>query len=197
MKRARELGRLYNALSAMTTTALNTNDLLRSQIVMAVSALDHFVHEIVREEMVAIYEGNRPIVPGFSNFSVSLAEAKAGIPAPSSDWVDAAIREKHSYRSFQHPDRIADAIRFIYEDPLWPALESRIGVPAKEIKERLKLIVERRNKIAHEADLDPSFPGSRWPISYRDASSATDFIEQLVEEMNEEISSVYVQGTSY
>lgn len=185
--RARELGELYNSLKAITTPALNTKDLLRSQIVMAVSALDHFVHEVVREGMVEIYEGTRPLVAGFSNFSVSLAEAKASIPASSSVWVDAAIRQSHGYLSFQHPDKIADAIRLIHEPPLWPAIEVRLGVPAKDIKEHLKLIVERRNKIAHEADIDPSFPGQRWPISYRDASSAIEFLKQLVEAINDEI----------
>ena len=185
--RARELGQLYNALSAITTPALNTNDLIRSQIVMAVSALDHFIHETVRQNMVAIYEGTRPNVPGFSKFSVSLADAKASIPASSSVWVDNAIRQNHSYLSFQHPDKIADAIRLIYEAPLWPAIEVRLGAPARDIKEQLKLIVDRRNKISHEADIDPSFPGARWPISYRDSTFATDFIEKLVEAINEEI----------
>ena len=185
--RARELGQLYNSITAITTSVLNINDLLRAQIVMAVSALDHFVHEVVRAEMVAIYEKTRPLVPGFSKFSVSLAEAMASIPGPSSLWVDSVIRETHSYLSFQHPDKIADAIRLIYEPPLWQSVENRLGIPAKDIKEQLKLIVERRNKIAHEADIDPSFPGTRWPISYRDASSVTDFIEQLVEAINSEI----------
>lgn len=185
--RARELGQLYNVLAVITTPALSAEDLLRAQIVMAVSALDHFVHEVVRQGMVAIYEGTRPLVPGFTKFQVSLAEAKASIPTSSSQWVDAAIRQSHSYQSFQHPDKIADAIRLIHEDPLWPALEIRLRVPAKDIREHLKLIVERRNKIAHEADIDPSFPGARWPISYHDASSATDFLERFVEAIHEEL----------
>ena len=185
--RARELGQLYNSITAITTPALNINDLLRSQIVMAVSALDHFVHEVVRQGIVAIFEGTRPIVPGFSNFSVSLAEAMASISNSSSAWVDYSIRQSHSYLSFQHPDKIADAIRLIHEPPLWQSIETRIGMPGKDIKEQLKLIVGRRNKIAHEADIDPSYPGIRWPISYHDASYATDFIEQVVIAINAEI----------
>jgi hypothetical protein len=185
--RARELGQLYRALSAITTEALRAEDLLRSQIVIAVSALDHFVHEIVRQEMVAIYEGSRPTVPGFDKFQVSLAEAKASIPTSSSQWVNEAIRQSHSYLAFQHPDKIADAIRLIHDAPLWPALETRLVIPAKDIKERLKLVVDRRNKIAHEADIDPSYPGARWPISYLDATSATDFLEKIVEAIHDEV----------
>ena len=187
ISRARELGQLYSALSAITTEALSTDDLLRSQMVMSVSAVDHYIHEVVRQGMVAIYEGTRPPVPGFSKFQVSLLEAKSYVPVSSSNWVDIAIRQSHSFLSFQHPDKLADAIRLIHPGPIWPAMENRIGVPAKDLKEHLKLIVERRNKIAHEADIDPSYPGMRWPITKHDASAATDFLVSLVEALNQEV----------
>ena len=187
ISRARELGQLYSALSAITTQALSTDDLLRSQMVMSVSAMDHYIHEVVRQGMVAIYEGTRPPVPGFSRFQVSLLEAKSSVPASSSNWVDVAIRQSHSFLSFQHPDKLAEALRLIHPDPIWPALENRIGIPAKDLKEHLKLIVDRRNKIAHEADIDPSYPGLRWPITKHDTSVATDFLVSLVEALNAEV----------
>jgi len=80
ISQARELGHLYKALSAIITPALNVDDLLRSQIVMSVSALDYFIHEVVRQSMLAIYDGTRNAVPGFSRFQVPLVEAKSGIP---------------------------------------------------------------------------------------------------------------------
>ncbi len=187
VSRARELGQLYSALSAITTQALSTDDLLRSQMVMSVSAMDHYIHEVVRQGMLAIYDGARPSVPGFSKFQVSLFEAKSSVPASSSNWVDIAIRQSHSFQSFQHPDKLAEAIRLIHSDPIWPALENRIGIPAKDLKEHLKLIIDRRNKIAHEADIDPSYPGMRWPITKHDASVATDFLVSLVEALNAEV----------
>ena len=48
-----------------------------------------------------------------------------------------------------------------------------------EVKAHLILIVDRRNKIAHEADLDPTYPGTRWPISIVDTTNAVDFIEKI------------------
>jgi hypothetical protein len=184
---ARELGQLYQSLSAIITPALNVDDLLRSQIVMSVSALDYFIHEVVRQGMLEIYEGTRPAVPGFSKFQVPLIDAKSSVPSSSSEWVDAAIRQSHSFLSFQQPDKIADAIRLIYQPALWPALEISLARPAADLKEQLKLIVDRRNKIAHEADANPSYPGVRWPISYQDVTSATDFIEKIVNAINDEI----------
>ena len=43
--------------------------------------------------------------------------------------------------------------------------------------------MDRRNKIAHEADMDPSFPGQRWPIVKRDVEDSIQFVEQLVNGM--------------
>ena len=48
IERVQSLGGLYNVLSQQATAALDLTDLLRSQIVMVVSALDHYVHEITR-----------------------------------------------------------------------------------------------------------------------------------------------------
>lgn len=43
------------------------------------------------------------------------------------------------------------------------------------------LVVDRRNKIAHEADIDPSFPGKRWPIDDVLVDDAISFIENIAE----------------
>ena len=51
----------------------------------------------------------------------------------------------------------------------------------QDVRRQLNLIVDRRNKIAHEADSDPTFPGSRWPIDEALVDEAVDFIEQVVE----------------
>ena len=177
---ARELGGLYKALRSITTSVLSTDDILRSQIVMSVSALDHYVHEVVRQGILSIFKGDRPVVSGFKKFEVPLLQAKTSITSESDAWLDVLIRHRHSFMSFQHPDKIADAIRLIHSEPLWPALEAHLGVKQRDLKEGLKIIIDRRNKIAHESDVDPSYPGSRWPITYDDATHATDFIEELV-----------------
>ena len=43
----------------------------------------------------------------------------------------------------------------------------------------LALIVDRRNKIAHEADMDPTSPGSRWPIDELLVQDVIDGLEQI------------------
>ena len=50
----------------------------------------------------------------------------------------------------------------------------------KAVKAQLIAIVDRRNKIAHEADMDPTNPGERWPISNVLVHDAFDYIESVV-----------------
>ena len=182
MERVRAIGGLYEALRQLTTPAVDATDLLRTQIVMAVSALDHYIHEVTRLGMVEIYNGVRPSTHAFLRFQVTMDAALKGLHGTNgSAWLETEIREKHGYLAFQHPDRIADAVRLFSPCTLWPSVASHLGTTDQDVKNELRLIVERRNKITHEADLDPSYPGSRWPISRSDSIRAVDFIQHVCE----------------
>ena len=182
MERVRAVGGLYEALHQLTTPALDATDLLRTQIVMAVSALDHYIHEITRLGMVEIYSGLRPSTPAFLRFQITMDAALKGLRGTSgSGWLEMEIRERHGYLAFQHPDRIADAVRLFSPCTLWPSVASHLGRADQDVRNELRLIVDRRNKITHEADLDPSYPGSRWPISRSDSTRAVDFIRDVCE----------------
>jgi hypothetical protein len=95
--------------------------------------------------------------------------------------LETEIRARHSFLSFQQPDQIADAIRLFSPIELWKEVGQTLGEDPQDIKARLKLIVERRNKIAHEADIDPTFPDQRWPIRSQDTEDALGFIEKIGE----------------
>ncbi|WP_263975519.1 HEPN domain-containing protein [Leptolyngbya sp. 7M] len=104
----------------------------------------------------------------------------------NTSWLEDEIRERLGYQSFQQPDKIADAIRLISDKKLWDAVATRLGKSAKDVKQQLSAIVDRRNKIAHEADIDPTFGiGSRWYIDEALVSDAVDFIEQVVESIHD------------
>ena len=51
---------------------------------------------------------------------------------------------------------------------------------APPTKAQLCAIVDRRNKIAHAADLDPGNPGERWPIDRPLVEEVIDFIESTI-----------------
>lgn len=186
IERARHLGGLFSALSRLVTPVVDSSDLLRAQIVLAVSALDYFVHELTLYGMVDTFEGNRPATDAFLKYKVSgsvyLAPPGQAVMAFTND-----IKERHSFLSFQQPDKIADAVRTFHPQPLWRGVAARLGSDETQIKDQLRLIVERRNKIAHEADIDPSFPGARWPISLQDTLESITFIESIGQAIFDEV----------
>ena len=181
IQRTRILFGIHDVLKTQITGALDISDILRSALVMAVSALDQYVHEIVRLGILEIYRNERNITIPSLKFNVSLGSVRRCLVDPSDiSWLDSEIRERHSWQSFEHPDRIADAIRLISDMSLWETVASDLGSDTDYIKQRIKLIVDRRNKIAHEADIDPSFPNTRWPIDDQMVIETVTFIEQVV-----------------
>lgn len=185
--RVRDLIAVHNSLKAQASSVLDLSDMLRSALVLAVSALDYYIHEVVRIGMLDIHRGQRPEPPAFSGFQISLGSARAGINAGQNidSWLEDEIRQRHSYKSFQQPNAIADAVRLICDKKLWEEVSINMGRPAKDIKKQLSGIVDRRNKIAHEADIDPSYPiGDRWPIDELLVNEAVNFLEQVVESIH-------------
>ena len=236
--RVRDLIDLHNSVKAQATGALDVSDMLRAALVLAVSALDYYVHEVVTLGMLEIHRGQRSeptpsantTQSAFSRFNVSLGAARqerlaaidiaswleteieqthgyaflqqsytvaALIPAISSSvvnrlnnasWLEDEIRERLGYQSFQQPKKIAEAIRYISDKNLWDEVANKISrqAQAKDIKQQLNSIVDRRNKIAHEADIDPTFNiGNRWNIDEVLVGDAVDFIEQIVESIHQ------------
>ncbi|MBF6189487.1 MULTISPECIES: HEPN domain-containing protein [Nocardia] len=168
------------ALSAQVTAAINTDDLLRSALVQGVSAFDHFVHEEVRARMILIQQGKLPRPAGFDRFRVSLRSVAVSMSATDTTWLESEIREQHGYLSFQHPDKVADAFRYVTDVSLWQAIALQIGSSPASARRQLKLIVDRRNKIAHEADTDVTPPRTRYPINEGDVRDSLTFLGVLV-----------------
>lgn len=229
---------IHNSVQAQVTPALDLSDILRAALVLTVSALDYYIHEVVTLGMLEIYRGQRPEPPitpnssrsAFDRFEISLGGARQerlialtiadwleneiqqnesasfaensyslsdllpviqrGIAnrLNNSTWLENEIRESQSSESYQQPDKIADAIRRISDQQLWKEVGIKMGRKAKDVKDQLSSIVARRNKITHEADIDPTFGiGNRWEIDENLVNDAVTFIEQLVESIHQVI----------
>ena len=184
--KCKNLGQIYAALSVSVTNALDITDLLRAELVLAVSALDYYVHELVRLGMIECISGEREATNAFKKFGISLESVVIALNSRESvDWLENEIRVRHSFKSFQHADKIAEAVRLISNVDLWTELAAIMGQQPRDIKDRLNLIIDRRNKIAHEADMDPSYPGSRWAIDKNMVDNAVDFIVACVQTIDQ------------
>lgn len=180
ISRARTISGLAEALTRLGVV-FDVTDLHRAAIVLAVSALDHFVHDVVRIGVVKSYSNVIPATDATLAFRVPISSVLECVATPGdSTWLDSAVRNSHSFQTFQHPDKIADAIRLISPVKLWEEVGKELGMDAKAVKTHLTAIVDRRNKIAHEADMDHLGTGTRWPIDEQLVTEALDFVEKVV-----------------
>jgi hypothetical protein len=146
-----------------------------------VSALDHYIHEIVEQGMIETYENNRPRTAMFLRFNISIECVILGLSSQQNvGLLRNEIHETLSFRSFQNPDKIAEAIKLISRKNLWNEVGRSLAMNPRDVKNQLLLIIDRRNKIAHEADQNPAFPGTRWPIKAILVNDAVSFIENIV-----------------
>lgn len=194
-RRCDEIQGLHAHLTNVLTGVLSADELLRAEWVARVSALDLFVHELVLQNVVEIFQGIRPNCAGYNRIPCSTETVQRVHNA--SNLVDATlaftldIKSKLSRITFQYPNDIADGIRMFSTCELWNEIAIKRGANsstqadvAKSLKKDLSLIVERRNKIAHEGDLQPTTPRTPWPINRTDVDTAATIIENLVRDID-------------
>jgi hypothetical protein len=190
-QRCGQIQALHAHLAGHLTAGMSADELLRGEWVARGSALDLYVHEIVAQNMVKIFAGLRNSGSGFSKFSCSMDTVlrirNAMTPTDAAAAFDLEVRSQLSRKTFQFPENIAEGIRLVSGIELWNEIAVAKGATAasksalaKNLKRELSLIVERRNKIAHEGDLQPSIPRIPWPITGADVSYVAQFIEDLV-----------------
>lgn len=181
IEQVRSLISVARAIDSQTTSAISVDDVYRASLVLGVSALDHYFHEKTLVEMLAIVAGRRTATPAFARFRVSIGSMGVKFDEPVVSWIEQEVRLAHSSLTFQRADAISDAVRLFHPEPLWPKIATRLRRDTKDVKDTLDLIVDRRNRIAHEADCEPSGLELKWPISSSMVSGSIDFLDGLVE----------------
>lgn len=192
----RDLDTLYHLLKDTQRLPNDLSDLLRAEIVYAVSALDKLVHELVRIGMIQTLKGQRLKTATFEGFTLSvktmerikdttiLSSNPSFIPSSNSDlpeyWFEQEIILKHKSISYQDPKKITEGLSLIWkEEYKWQKIAVEMSVAdEKTLKRQLEVIVNRRNQIVHEADMDIVL-GVRTGIDANDVKDTVDFIEKL------------------
>lgn len=194
MSRVEALIGIYRSINTQTTGVVDSSDILRAALVFSVSALDKFVHDVTRIGMLEIFQGKRKATEAFLRFQLSMrifTFSQIASEEETLSFLDEEIRERHSWQSFQRPDRVADALRLVTNIKLWEEIAEAMQMDVKILKDQLTLIVNRRDQIAHEADIIPPsalLPDRRWSIHGRMTRNTIDFINKLVESIYEILS---------
>lgn len=189
---------------------LNAPDLLRAELINSVSAMDRFIHEIVRIGLIESYKDIRPHTAKCNAFPLRfdtvkkiLAIEKNSNPPMSAEetseyWINKEVTCTLQTMSFQQSEKIKDALSYIWDDTY--KLQSlinkmkysfpyvTINENQKFTEQKLKLIINRRNQIAHEADYDEA------THSKRDID--TDWLDDVIIFIKDFVYSIYENITS-
>lgn len=174
------------------------NDILRSQIVNVISTLDRYLHEKVRKGICDMFLGNRAITNKFKSFSVSSDTVLRIWGDTSLTVIDREILinevviQSLKTLSFQKAINIKDALSYLWDEPhkmtiIAKKMEVSGGTDNEKqryLTQKLDLLVERRNQIAHESDI---YYGGKRDICQDDVIDAIAFIEKFVTCLNEHI----------
>lgn len=187
---AEECVRIHDGVRQLGST-LDLDWLLRSAIVLAVSAMDAYFHDKVRYRA-----GRFPLYQQMELSTQFLPRQLANLKVPLSElprWEKAKRKgnvvrhwavEHYAVRPLQNPEAIANALNLAGIEDLWNTVEPDKS-EGQALLDRLRALVKRRNQIAHEGDrLKHRSSGQRLrAIRPGDAVDAIEFVKALVEKV--------------
>jgi hypothetical protein len=172
---------LYEYIDQTIRAPMDYSDLLRWQWVQAVSALDKFIHDIVKFGMSAIYQGLRNSTNAYRTFTIDIEihTQMLQYPQRAVSSFEQQIQHRNSHLAFQDPKTITDALSLIWDEKhKWQAISICMNLPDEYVRTKLKNISIRRNQIVHEGDYSDVL-AQRQTISQTDTIEVVDFIGKV------------------
>jgi hypothetical protein len=175
---------IYNTLK--DKPELDLSEILRAELVLAVAAMDCFIHDLVRMRMSEIFQAVENKPDAFLNFNISLKAVEEIFAASTKEdriySFEQEIRRLHGYRTFQRSDNISQALSLIGVKSVWDKAGKKLGLSTANVRNQLDLIVQIRDRIAHESDIDPSLGiGEKYPIDFEMVDDSIKFLEDIAD----------------
>lgn len=159
---------------------LNATIILRSQIVLIISAFDTFMHSLVIKKIIDTYFSNEQQMGIQLDIPLKLVYEMRGLDvAGQRRKLYCYLKKRLNKDSFQSPRSVEYAFSLIGICKIWTRVSNEMHMLPEDVKNTLSIIVNRRNKIAHESDWN-SFSGSYEDIQLEDVIECERFINQLV-----------------
>lgn len=137
--------------------AMDITDILRSEYVLIVSAFDCYVHDVVLEGMGKMFTLSKPSNKHYEDFNIPMSTVKQLMSASDQITRDqifyASIKRLLSKDSYQSPKSIEYAMGILDVKKIWTEVSKKLGIPLEDVRKKLGIVIQRRNKIAHEADI--------------------------------------------
>ena len=164
--------------------AIDLSDILRAENVLIVSAFDCYIHDVVLLGMLDIFQGNKNSNSKYDEFCMPISDVKNLLDATDENAraiiFNTSIKKILSKDSFQAPNAIEYALGLIDMKNVWSKIGKGMGLSVEDVKRKLGLIVFRRNKIAHEADIQDIVSMNKSSIERSDLDDVFKFLDLIV-----------------
>lgn len=164
---------------------LDASAILRAQLLLAVSAVDTYLHAAVSDVLhQKFFQGQGGLLEKSRirlDFGCQLFHAKS--LQEQEEIFDIAIKEAQSQKAYQAPRLIEEAMSLLGVKHLWSRIAKKENKKAKDIWDQMSVIIFRRNQIAHESDFDFVTMQLR-PANAREFGEAVDFLRRFVDDVD-------------
>ena len=142
------------------------NELLRAATVSIVAAFDRYCHELIAAKVVkALSAGN--VSGPLLKFRIPVVEARKAIlhaKKPKSrpmNLIRESVRSVLHEDTFQRPDAVARGLKMIGIEKLWTQCGAALGCDGSHVTRTLDRIIDHRNRIVHEGDIQRRARGGK------------------------------------
>ncbi|MFD7464097.1 hypothetical protein [Streptomyces tendae] len=188
---ARRMVKAGRMLTPFRSPTIDIDDFYRAAWVQAVAAVDHWLHEEVLRRVAELTVKDSPeMPPQLRRYELPLhrVEAVRRGEVTLSEAVVEHLREKLAVQALQHPGKISEVLRLVTEKKVWYEaagcinqhfFQGRTTFNEKKLRSRYLEITQRRNRIAHDADLVDGDLKQRRAIDEAEVTDAIDWIERI------------------
>ena len=164
----------------------STLEIRQSQIILLMSALDLYIHDIVKYCIIQKFNGNQTKTKQYKELLIPMQSVELAIQNPeSSDWLDEVITSIKQYKSFTSYGKIKNQLEAVgikskKFSELVLKTESDFGV--SDLIEKLRSL---RNRLAHQDQESINSLGSE--LTEEKINQYIGFIYQLVQDIHQTI----------
>ena len=164
---------LHEQLSKIVQ-AMDLSDILRAEYVL----------DVVLQGMTNMFSGSKPDCRAYNEFCLPMSAVKQLLnstdPTIRESIYNASVKKLLSKDSYQSPKSVEYAMTLINLKKVWHKVGVKLGMPSQDVTLKLGLIIQRRNKIAHEADIHDLVSMDKTPIDRSDVDDTFAFLDQIV-----------------
>lgn len=158
--------------------------ILRCQIVSLMSAVDKYIHDIIKYGIIEIFNKSREKTKEYEQFTINMEIVERAIKnLESIDWLEDGILLTNKYKTFMQYGRIMKSLEIIIDKKKLQNIHKNIGTSKKSLENEINNIYKRRNIIAHQSDICDE-TNSKNDIDYDYVQKSLDLISNFIENIH-------------